>query len=183
MASINSFLLLVESHLKVDEQSIDDIVAANRLTSEDDGIDHQAIGHVIFAHAVFHLCHILLNHPFLLRLHLPEQSDGAPPSFLSRAFRTGAEHAQKLAKFLVDAANAGCHVASSFYAYSVAVAGSVLALHSNRARNKMPQRCTELEESIQHAVETLDRMGLIWRHASKMVCSSPHIFQGALGDK
>lgn len=170
MASINSFLLVVESHLNVDEQSIEDIISANKLSSEDDGIDHQAIGHVIFAHAVFHLCHILLNHPFLLRLHFPEVSDGAPPSFLSRAFRTGADHARKLAKFLVDAANAGCHVASSFYAYSAAVAGSVLVLHSHGARNKMPQRRTELEEGIQHAIDTLDRMGLIWRHASKMVC-------------
>ena len=170
MASINSFLLLVESHLKVDEESVEDFIAANKLTSGDDGIDHQAIAHVIFARAVFHLCHILLNHPFLLRLHLPELSDGAPPSFLSRAFRTGADHARKLSKFLVDTANAGCQVASSFYAYSVAVAGSLLVLHSHGVRDKMPQRHTELEESIQHAIDTLDRMGLIWRHASKMVC-------------
>lgn len=171
MASINSFLLLVESHLKVDEHSIEDIIAANKLTSGEDGIDHQAIAHVIFARAVFHLCHILLNHPFLLRLHLPELSDGAPPSFLARAFRTGAEHARRLARFLVDAANAGCHVASSFYAYSVAVAGSVLILHSHGAMNKTPQKCTELEDGIRHAVDILDRMGLIWRHASKMVCA------------
>lgn len=183
MASINSFLLVVESHLNVDEQSIEDIIAANKLTSEDNGIDHQAIGHVIFAHAVFHLCHILLNHPFLLRLHFPEVSDGAPPSFLSRAFRTGADHARKLAKFLVDAANAGCHVASSFYAYSAAVAGSVLVLHSHGARNKMPQRHTEIEEGIQHAIDTLDRMGLIWRHASKMVCIFSTFCHGALRNK
>lgn len=169
MASINSFLLLVESHLKVDEQSIEDIIAANKLTSGDDGIDHQAIAHVVFARAVFHLCHILLNHPFLLRLHLSEQSDGAPPSFLLRAFRTGAEHAQRLAKFLVDAANAGCHVASSFYAYSVAVAGGVLVLHANDARGKTPQQYTELEDGIRHAIDILDQMGRIWRHASKMV--------------
>lgn len=169
MASINSFLLLVESHLKVDEQSIEDIIAANKLTSGDDGIDHQAIAHVVFARAVFHLCHILLNHPFLLRLHLSEQSDVAPPSFLLRAFRTGAEHAQRLAKFLVDAANAGCHVASSFYAYSVAVAGGVLVLHANDARGKTPQQYTELEDGIRHAIDILDQMGRIWRHASKMV--------------
>lgn len=172
MASINSFLLLVESHLQVDDRSIEEIIADNKLTTGDDGIDHQAIGHVIFAHAVFHLCHILLNHPFLLRLHLPELSDGAPPSFLSRAFRTGAEHARKLANFLVDAAKSGCHVASSFYAYSVAVAGSVLVLHFHAAQNKRPQRCAELEESIQHIIDTLDRMGLFWRHASKMVSAS-----------
>lgn len=168
MASINSFLLVVESHLKIDEQSIGDIIAANQLSSEDDGIDHQAIAHVIFARAIFHLCHILLNHPFLLRLHLPEQSDGAPPSFLSRAFRTGAEHARQLARFLVDAANAGCHVASSFYAYSIAVAGSVLILHSVGARNRTPHQRAELDEGVQHAIDTLDRMGMIWRHASKM---------------
>ncbi|POS78362.1 hypothetical protein DHEL01_v203243 [Diaporthe helianthi] len=168
MASINSFLLVVESHLKIDEQSIGDIIAANQLSSEDDGIDHQAIAHVIFARAIFHLCHILLNHPFLIRLHLPEQSDGAPPSFLSRAFRTGAEHARQLARFLVDAANAGCHVASSFYAYSIAVAGSVLILHSVGARNRTPHQRAELDEGVQHAIDTLDRMGMIWRHASKM---------------
>lgn len=174
MASINSFLLLVESHLQVDERSIEDIIADNKLTTGDDGIDHQAIGHVIFAHAVFHLCHILLNHPFLLRLRLPELSDGAPPSFLSRAFRTGADHARKLASFLVDAAKSGCHVASSFYAYSVAVAGSVLVLHFHAARNQT--RCAELEESIQHIIDTLDQMGLFWRHASKMVSAFSLLF-------
>lgn len=176
MASINSFLLLAESHLQVDERTIEDIIADNKLVTGDDGIDHQAIGHVTFAHAVFHLCHILLNHPFLLRLHLPELSDGAPPSFLSRAFRTGADHARKLAAFLVDVANAGCHVASSFYAYSAAVAGSVLVLHFHAARNQMPQRCADMEESIQHVIDTLERMGSFWHHASKMV-SIPFAFQ------
>lgn len=177
MASINSFLLLVESHLQVDERSIEDIIADNKLTTGDDGIDHQAIGHVIFAHAVFHLCHILLNHPFLLRLHLPELSDGAPPSFLSRAFRTGAEHARKLANFLVDAEKSGCHVASSFYAYSVAIAGSVLVLHFHAARNQSPNRRAELEESIQQVIDTLERMGSFWRHASKMVSASLLLYE------
>lgn len=131
MASINYFLLLVESRLRVDERSIVDIIANNELTTGNHEFDHQAVGHVIFAHAVFHLCHILLNHLFPLRLHLPDLSDGAPPSFLSRALRIGADHARKLASFLADAAKSGCHVAS-FYAYSSAVAGRVLLVHSLR---------------------------------------------------
>lgn len=40
----------------------------------------------------------------------------------------------------------------------------------------MPQLCEELEESISYSMDTLERMGLFWRHASRMVSASSLLF-------
>lgn len=77
--------------------------------------------------------------------------------------------AQNLANFLVDAADAGCHRASSFYAYAVSVAGSVLILHLCNMKDEQSERYQELEASLQNVLGILDDMSEYWSHASKMV--------------
>ncbi|KAH8672293.1 fungal-specific transcription factor domain-containing protein [Ilyonectria robusta] len=165
-AAITSFLLLIEQHLQVDDLSVADIIANSRLP--DGSLDHQTIGHAIFARVVFHLCHCLLNHPFLLTLRLQKLKAKAPPSFLTRTFETCCEHARKVPSWLDQAQAAGCHVEASFYAYSTCLAGSLLSLfiHAQQERGNSPE--PELVEAGQQALRILKSMGKFWSHASKM---------------
>lgn len=165
-AAINSFLLLTEQHLHVEDLSVNDIIANNTLP--DGSLDHQTVGHAIFARVVFHLCHCLLNHPFLLALRLQKLKSKAPSSFLSRSFQTCSEHACKIPALLDQAQKAGCHVEASFYAYSTCLAGSVLSLFIHGASSKS-QQPHELLEPGQQCLSILKDMGAFWDHASKMV--------------
>ncbi|KAL2678640.1 hypothetical protein Neosp_009390 [[Neocosmospora] mangrovei] len=164
-AAINSFLLLTEQHLHVEDISVNDIIANNTLP--DGSLDHQTVGHAIFARVVFHLCHCLLNHPFLLALRLQKLKSKAPSSFLSRSFQTCTEHACKIPALLDQAQKAGCHVEASFYAYSTCLAGSVLSLFIHGASGKS-QQPHELLEPGQQCLSILKDMGAFWDHASKM---------------
>ncbi|KAF5518243.1 putative transcriptional regulatory protein [Colletotrichum aenigma] len=165
-ASINSILLLVESRLQMDQISIDSIVETNR--TEEGSIDHQVVGHVIFARTVFNLCHCLLNHPFLLRRRLRGRNGQAPSSFLLLAFQRSYDHARSLINVLHDAAAAGCHLGASFYAYSACLAGSTLSLNMHAEKHHGGQRSAEMLRATQESLSILEKMGQFWDHASKM---------------
>ncbi|KAL1966035.1 hypothetical protein VTN77DRAFT_4975 [Rasamsonia byssochlamydoides] len=165
-ASINSSLLLVESYSQIGSRSISEMISEN-LTPEGN-IDHQSVGHLIFAHTVFHLCHCLLNHPFLLRLRLRRLGSKTPGSFSSRAFQVGCEHATKLTNLLEEAIHSGCHVEASFYAYATTIAGGVHSLnfHSERSRGG---HGSGILKHFQQSLNILEKMSGMWNHASNMM--------------
>ncbi|KAF5544235.1 3-hydroxymethyl-3-methylglutaryl-coenzyme a lyase [Fusarium napiforme] len=165
-AAINSFLLLIEQHLQVEEVPIEDIISQNKLPTGTP--DHQVVGHAVFARIVFHLCHCLIGHPFLLALRLQNLKVKAPASFLSRTYEVCCDHASKIPSLLHRAQEAGCHVDASFYAYSTCVAGSILSMfiHGKESMGQVPSQ--QLLESGQHSLEILDKMGHFWDHAAKM---------------
>uniref|UniRef100_A0A8H7KAT8 Xylanolytic transcriptional activator regulatory domain-containing protein n=1 Tax=Bionectria ochroleuca TaxID=29856 RepID=A0A8H7KAT8_BIOOC len=78
-ASINTYLLLVSHHLRIESTSVDDIAQAHM--KPDGSLDYQDAAHVVFSFAVFHLCYCLLNHPILLRLRVQKMSYRVPPTF------------------------------------------------------------------------------------------------------
>ncbi|KAF9774650.1 hypothetical protein IL306_007320 [Fusarium sp. DS 682] len=170
-AAINSFLLLIEQHLQVEDVPIEDIISQNKLA--DGTPDHQAVGHAVFARIVFHLCHCLIGHPFLLALRLQHLKSKAPASFLSRTYEACCDHASKIPSLLNRAQKAGCHVDASFYAYSTCVAGSILSMfiHGKESMGQVPSQ--QLLESGQNSLEILDKMGRFWDHAAKMVNIMP----------
>ncbi|RAK81319.1 Zn(II)2Cys6 transcription factor [Aspergillus fijiensis CBS 313.89] len=119
--AINSSLLLFESYAKSGDASVVDMA---RQSAKATGTpNHQELGHQTFAHTLFHLCHCLLNHPFVLDLRLQPFGSKAPHSFVTRALQNGIDHATQLVRLLRDVSEAGGLVESSFYAYSVAIAG------------------------------------------------------------
>ncbi|KAF4493290.1 3-hydroxymethyl-3-methylglutaryl-coenzyme a lyase [Fusarium agapanthi] len=144
-AAINSFLLLIEQHLQVEEVPIQDIISQNKLPTGTP--DHRVVGHAVLARIVFHLCRCLIGHPFLLALRLQNL---------------------KIPSLLHSAQEAGCHVDASFYAYSTCVAGSILSMfiHGKESMAQIPSQ--QLLESGQHSLEILDKMGHFWDHAAKM---------------
>lgn len=166
-ASLKSFLLLVEHHLHAESSPVDEMV--ERYRRPDGTLDHHEVGHIIFAHTIFHLCHCLLHHPFLLLLRLQSLKCRMPLNFWARSLQTSRDHACKLAGLLDNATAADCHVQSSFYAYSATVAGNILSLgiHAEQDAGNAPS--SDLLSGSQQTLSTLERMGQVWAHASKMV--------------
>lgn len=173
-ASINSSLLLVESYSRLGNRPIGDIVNEN--LTPDGSVDQQVVGHLIFAHTIFHVCYCLISHPFLLRMRLKRLGSKTPPaSFSSRAFQTSCNHARRLVNLLDEAVKAGCLVETSFYAYAVTIAGGILSLNFHVARSRGGPGSTDILDAFQKSLNALERIGGMWSHASNMVCQ-PHPF-------
>ncbi|KAJ5349564.1 hypothetical protein N7541_007291 [Penicillium brevicompactum] len=166
-SAINSSLLLLESYSKSSNWQLSDILHGS--VQADATVDRQEIGHLIFAHTLFHLCHCLLNHPFLVRRWLKPYGAKAPASFSSRALQDGCDHAAQLMDLLQQANDHGCLVESSFYAYCIAVAGGIhsLATHFNQDRGRETNNVIYLQQSI----DSLERLAKLWVHAGNIAAS------------
>lgn len=171
-ASHGSTLLLVEHHLQAEAQLQPLSALADRYRRSDGRIDHDITSHIVFARTTFHLAYCLLNHSFLLRLRLQKLSCRTPPNFLARSAELCLTHARALIELLHDAAAAGLYVQSSFYAYSVAVAGSLLSLGMHEARLANHEPDSKIVVAHQSSLSMLQEIGQVWEHASKMVCIS-----------
>ncbi|KAE8393877.1 hypothetical protein BDV23DRAFT_29129 [Aspergillus alliaceus] len=155
-SSTISSLLLFESYSKVADQSIWD------------SIDRKGLGHRIFAQTLFHLCHCLLNHPFLLHLRLKPFGCKAPRSFAARALQMGVDHAVSLVGLLRDAFEAGCLVESSFYAYCFSIATGIFSVASHAAPDGVAYRPSEMLCHVHIGLEALERLAHLWVHAANM---------------
>ncbi|KAL4890265.1 fungal-specific transcription factor domain-containing protein [Aspergillus ambiguus] len=166
-AAISSSLLLLESYSTLGGRRVSEFIQNSERTPRD-------IGHLVFAHTLFHLCHCLLNHPFLVRLCLKPFGSKIPASFASKALQAGQDHAKQLLDLIQEAKEAGCLVESSFYAYCIAVAGGIHSLSislnvmcDNSAADRGSQ---DSMYYFQQTLDWLDRLGLLWAHAENMVC-------------
>lgn len=169
-AAINSSLLLLESYSKIGTQPISETIqqAGQSYTN----VDGQQIGHSIFAHTLFHLCHCLLNHPFLVRLRLKPFGSKAPPSFPARALQVGCDHAKQLMDLLLDATESGYRIESSFYAYCIAVAGGIHSLASHFEHQSTARRQSDILHYFSRSLDALERLANFWVHAANMVGNS-----------
>jgi hypothetical protein len=126
----------------------------------------------VFARVVFHLCHCLLNHPLLIRLRLQRLKVRISPVIFARAVQASCDHACELVTLLDNEALAGSHTHPSFYAYSICVSGSLLAMvvHAKHSRGEACDPC--LVQGSHRALRALEEFGRFWDHAVKMVCLS-----------
>ncbi|KAJ5141212.1 hypothetical protein N7526_002207 [Penicillium atrosanguineum] len=147
-SAINSSLLLLESYSKAGNRRISEILYNE--SQANTTIERQEVGHLVFAHTMFHLCHCLLNHPFLVRLRLKSFGSKAPTSFSARSLQVGCDHARQLMDVLRDASENGCRIESSFYAYCIAIAGSDILYYFNES------------------LDALKRLAKLWVHAANM---------------
>lgn len=167
-SAISSSLLLLESYSRI---GIDSISEAIKIGNPD---DQRQLGHRVFAQTLFHLCHCLLGHPFLVHLHLKPFGAKTPASFVTRTLYTGCDHARYLLDFLRQASELGCLVESSFYPYCIAVAGGIHSLetrfHEERGDT---QQASNALHYFNRSLNALERLGNLWIHATNMVRLSP----------
>ncbi|KAI9166312.1 fungal-specific transcription factor domain-containing protein [Paramyrothecium foliicola] len=164
--AINSSLMLLESYLNMEENPVPDLIREVRQSDTKD--DAQQLGHLIFARALFHLCHCLLNHPFLLRVRLVSFANKVPRSFSVRALQLAEENAKKLTDLLSSASEGGILVESSFYTYCVAVSGAIHTM-----AHKSPQKEDNLgqydaSKYFQQSIDVLNRLGHLWPMAKNI---------------
>lgn len=138
--------------------------------TQDGHIDQQRAGHLLFSQMVFHLCHCLLSHPFLLREKLKAVQRQAPPSFLREAFSRSYEHAECTLQLLKSAQQAGCSVDASFYGYCVCIAGGIQVFYLHGDGSEVRENA---REHLQYALDFLKQLAQRWKHIHPMVRDHP----------
>lgn len=167
-STISSSLLLLESYSNTGINSIAETIKSAENSGK--ALDTRQLGHLVFAHALFHLCHCLLGHPFLAHLHLKPFNAKTPASFTSRMLQAGCDHARQLLDFLQEAGELGCLIESSFYPYCITVAAGILSLHSRFQQEKEEvNQSTHSERYFNRSLDALEKLGNLWTHASNMV--------------
>lgn len=94
-------------------------------------IDKQRAGHFLYSHAMFHVVHCLLNHPFVLYHILQPCPATIPPSWVEEALTRGQKHAAELLSLLQDGQEQGRLVSSCFYGYCALTTGIIYRLYSH----------------------------------------------------
>ena len=143
---------------------IEEIIALK--SSIDGTIDYNSAEPLLFSYALYHLCHCLLQHPFLLRRRLEGADARFPARFFSKAVAEGQAHAQALSLTLKHAKEGGCLANSSFLGYCTMVAGSIHSLFQYSDDNIIRQESTE---SMKRDMIFLDNHSLRWPNSRTMV--------------
>ena len=162
--TISSVLLYYESFIE-NGSSLDHTVRLDMLKG-DGVIDQQMVGHMILARVLFHLCHCLLNHPFLLRQRVDAAPAKTPTIWLARSLDTGVQHAGLLTAVFRDAKNIGCTVTTSFYGYSLLIAGTIHALSTHSHDKEIQQ---ESMEYLISDIGYLDEIARYWKNTNLIV--------------
>ncbi|KAI5465064.1 fungal-specific transcription factor domain-containing protein [Mariannaea sp. PMI_226] len=165
--STNASLLFIESYLKRGSNSILNIITEG--VPGDDSFDVAQIGHLILAHAVFHLCHCLLNHPFLMRLRLRPVAAKAPARFASDSFKLCQEHARKLTDILEAAAESKLFIKSSFYSHCAAISAGVHCLASSAQQHGVETNQYDARNYFEKSMNALEKLAVIWPMVTEMI--------------
>lgn len=165
--AINSSLMLLESYLDIDKNPIAEVIREVRQNDTVD--DTKEVGHLIFARALFHISHCLLNHPFLLRYRLSSFTNKVPRSFSLRALQLAEDHAKKLTYLLSSASEGGMLVESSFYTYCVAVSGAIHTMADRVPQNEDNLGQYDAAQYFQRCIDILSRLGHLWPMAKNIV--------------
>ncbi|KAL4807214.1 fungal-specific transcription factor domain-containing protein [Aspergillus unguis] len=179
-SKINSSLLLLESYSRNRRLSPVDALRDREFT------DQSEAEQVLFAHTLFHLCHCLLNHPFLLRLRLKPFGSKVPASFALRVLQTASEHANQLVELLRDASDAGSPLGSSFYPYCLVVVGVIQSLVYHYEVSKNIPHSSDTLDYFHYCFSTLERLSETWGHAANMTVrlrdfhAQGHVFSSLL---
>ncbi|KAK6380209.1 hypothetical protein LTS17_005398 [Exophiala oligosperma] len=146
-------------------------------------INQPKAGHTIFTHLIFHFCHCLLSHPFLLRRKVDSTRLNVPTTWMMNALKSGLEHARLLSLLVREAEDCGFAIQASFHAYFLLIAGSIHALYSNSSDADLKQEAKRHFlwdlESLEGAGKHFPRTVLVAREL-KLFAESAHKFSDLL---
>lgn len=163
-AAITSAQWTVETCMDHDRLSVSEYVQTKLTTNG--VIDQQRCGHFLYSHMLFHLSHVLLNHPFLMLERLKGMNRPTPASFLREALQRCHAHAEDLTSKLEEAIAAGCHAECSFYGFCAVVAGSIHCLYAHHESLPVRQRSASL---LRSSFAFLKGLGQRWKHYPRLV--------------
>ena len=166
--SVHSILLHFESYSPCTFSTVAKIL--DRDFTVDGVVDRQRAGHFIYSHALFHLNHCLLNHPFVLHHYFLQCSVPIPLSFVQEALQRCHKHAKELLDLLTDVQKCGSLVESSFYGFCALTPGLIHRLYTHHEDIDMARVS---KEKVQVALDFLTRQPVRWTNQSYMVICNP----------
>lgn len=134
----------------------------------DGSVDKQRAGHFLYSHAMFHLVHCLLNHPFILYHLLQPCMAPVPPSWVQEALQRCHKHATELLSLLHDAQQYGRLVQSSFYGYCALAPGVIHRLYES---HEDPAIAAASRERYWTALAFLEAKPMRWPSFANMALS------------
>ena len=161
-ASISSTLLQLEHCFRINEDPQPILKARCFVNGV---VDQHLAGPFIYAKALFHLSHCLLDHPFLIQQRLQQLKQKAPPIFLKSAWNSCRTHAKSLIG-LKDTKNHNVLVLTSIYGYCTMIAGTIHVLAMNDDNISVRE---EGEQYYNAAMDSLNELSCYWKHAALMV--------------
>lgn len=131
--------------------------------------DREQIAHMVLSHTLYHLCHCILGHPFLLGLKVqPFLRSKMPITWLQETRTKCLMHAGALITILVEAKAAGHMPVPSFYSYCILVASTVQALYLYSDDKLTRQSAADY---LKTSLKYLNEMSELWENAHVMVRS------------
>lgn len=164
-AAVHSTLLDLEAQFEF-RRPIRDALAQDCMIRVQ--LDRHSAEIVAFSYVLYHLCHCLLNHHFLLRRRLEPYSPKVPPSFFAQASDACRLYARNLTVLLEDARSLGCILHSSFFGYCSLVSGTINALHRYSENLEIQQ---ESRIGLEMNLTFLTAHSNYWENAKPMVGS------------
>ncbi|KAK4505483.1 hypothetical protein PRZ48_003446 [Zasmidium cellare] len=125
----------------------------------DGQVDKQRAGHFLYSHALYHLTHCLLNHPFVFHHILQQISAQVPPGFVAEGLARCHRHATELLGMLQDAQQYGRLVQSSFYGYCAMLCGGIHRLYETHDDSAISSASRERARA---ALDFLEAKPVLW---------------------
>ena len=129
------------------------------------------VSHIVFAHALYHLTHSLLNHPFILYRFFHTYTAPIPLSFVREGLQRCHQHATSLLELLTGLEQFGHLSHPSFYGYCAMAAGVIHGLFEQSEDTHLAEISSK---QAQEALTFLQRMSVHWSHVGYMV-STQHL--------
>ncbi|KAL4787696.1 fungal-specific transcription factor domain-containing protein [Aspergillus varians] len=163
-SEITSLLPRVESYFQQCSLSVVQTMRNSTSTSRSDA------AYTVLARILFHLCHCLINHPFvLLQRSKPFTSRLASVDFTRRHLDTATYHARQLLDLLDAACTAGGYPGqSSYFPYWTVIAGGILSIVSHFEASTPGTEASDAQEYITRSFKALERLGSIWHYTLNM---------------
>jgi hypothetical protein len=129
--------------------------------------DRERIAHMVLSHTLYHLCHCILSHPYLLSLKIQSlSSSDIPPSWLEDTRASCLVHAGSLITVLVEAKAAGYMPVPSVYSYCILVASTIHALYLHSDDVVVSHSSADY---LKTSLEYLSEISELWTNAQMMV--------------
>lgn len=128
------------------------------------------VSHAVFAHALYHLNQVLLNHPFTLYRFFHAYTTQIPLSFAQEALQRCQRHATSLLELLTDLDQHGPLSHPSMYGYCAMAAGIIHRLYET---NDDPLVAETARRRVREVLNFLQREPIRWNHLYHMVSMTP----------
>jgi hypothetical protein len=136
-----------------------------------EGYDRQKAGHFVWARGMYHLCGIMLYHPFTLYRQRQACNQNFPPTFAREILSRCHHHLNQLTQVLTTVQSTGCCARGSFLGYLAAAAASLhkIFLHSNSN-----EAAIQATQSLGKCMDFLNQPPVCWQNYPTMVRHRRH---------